>query len=341
MYKNERAQIALIFGGKGHEHDISIQSAKYIFSLIDRSRYAPVPVYITRGGEWLAVSEVGLVADGTRIFPAGKDGGGFITAGGEFIKIDAAIPALHGDFGEDGVVQGALACAGIPYVGCDAACGALISDKAYTKDSARALEIPTARHTVSRRSESTEDFARRTIETLNFPVFIKPARLGSSIGAARADSQGELVQAIEKARALSERVLAEECIDVLCELECAYFCAGGRTVVSSLGKIEYATGFYDYNTKYHSGGEGVSDRASVPEELTERIRRFTRELADYLSVRHLSRFDFLLSKDGRLVFNEINSFPGFTESSLYPRLIANAGISPHELVNILIEDALA
>lgn len=344
MYKNEKAHVALIFGGKGHEHDISVLSAKYIFSLIDISRYKPLPVYITRDGKWLLVSENFFTegyTGGTRIFPSDLHGGGFITIDGKFIKTHAAIPALHGDFGEDGTVQGALECAGILYVGCDAACGALISDKAYTKDIARALGIPTARHTVSKTHESAREFAQRTQESLSYPVFVKPARLGSSIGAARANSYEELVFAIESARSLSSRVLIEEYVDTLCELECAYLCAGGKRVISELGKIEYDTGFYDYDTKYHTDNARVSERALVSDELSGRIKHFTSELADYLSIRHLSRFDFLLAKDGRLVFNEINTFPGFTQSSLYPRLIANAGITPEELVSLLIEDTLA
>ncbi len=341
MKQQKRPCIMLIFGGRGCEHDISVASAEYIYSLTDKRLYGILPIYISREGEWLMSGKTceSLSAMCFDI-PATLTYRGKLAAGDTLFDIDAAIPVLHGDFGEDGTVQGALENVRIPYVGCDSITGALCSDKVYTKCVARELSIDTARHTVSRSGESASEFSERA-EGLGYPIFIKPARLGSSFGASVARNKDELLASVQNAYNFSERVLAEEYIDISAELECAYFSAGGKRIFSDVGGIIPHGGFYDYESKYRRFDMAtVTDRAHIDECLGRAVVEYSEALADAIGIRQLSRFDFLLSKDGRLVFNEINTFPGFTESSLYPRLMAGAGVSPYELINTLICEVL-
>ena len=331
MRQTSKLRILLLSGGRGAEHDVSLLSAKYVETLLDRDKFLPIPVYISRTGEWLC--------HGESVSPAYLGHGGIVIRG-EFVGIDVALPVLHGDFGEDGVVQGALENAGIAYVGCDVSAGALCSDKAFTKSIARELDIDTARHTVSWHGEDKEHFLWR-ISKEKLPMFIKPARLGSSIGASVAKNKHELRSAVDKAFEVSDKVMAEELIDVCAELECAYFSALGTEIFSDVGLVSTQDGFYDYDKKY-SENQSVTVRAdaNIPADLSERIMSQSRALADAIGIRHLARFDFLLSRDGRLVFNEINTFPGFTKSSLYPKLIEKAGISPSRLIEMLIYDTV-
>ena len=330
--RRTKLRVLVLFGGRGAEHDVSLMSAKYVRHLLDTDKFLPLPVYITKNGEWLYGEEP--------VTPAYRGRGGILMRD-EFVGVDTALPVLHGDFGEDGVVQGALENAKIPYVGCDVTAGALCSDKAFTKSIARELMIDTADSLASHGGESAEQFLKR-ISDKTLPLFIKPARLGSSIGAAIAKDTSELKIAVENALKVSKKVMAEEFIDVEAELECAYFCALGKEIFSDVGLIKPKSGFYDYNKKYSEAfAVKVSSEAEISGDLSEKIKKYSKALADTLGIRHLARFDFLLSRDGRLIFNEINTFPGFTESSLYPKLIEKAGIAPQRLIEMLIYDSIA
>lgn len=330
----------LLFGGRGFEHGISVVSARYIYSLVDKDKYDILPVYISRTGRWLATDKKSDILPEKNEFkiPVTLSYPRSVLVSKRRFFIDAALPVLHGDFGEDGVIQGALENAKISYAGCGVVSGALCSDKAFTKSIARELSIDVARHTVSLPHESAEEFAERA-SLMGYPIFVKPARLGSSLGASVANDKDELVAAVKKAYRFSKRVLAEEYISVAAELECAYFSALGEKIFSGVGSIVSKDGFYDYNSKYTDADAAeVTASAEISEDICERVKEQSKALADAIGIRHLSRFDFLLSKDARLVFNEINTFPGFTESSLYPRLIEKAGISPARLVDMLISE---
>ncbi len=338
MKNTRKPRIMLLFGGRGFEHDISVASASYIYSLIDRDSFEVLPIYILKNGEW-------MLTDGVKRGCKLKSSvmltnSGAVIIDGKFFKVDAALPVLHGDFGEDGTVQGAFENAKISYIGCDTASSALCSDKAYTKSVACELGIETATYIVSKNGESTESFAERA-SLMGFPLFIKPARLGSSFGASKARDESELLSAIKSAYELSARVIAEECIDIKAELECAYFEAQGTRIFSGVGSILAQDGFYDYESKYlKSDAATVTDEAQIPDDISDRVRGYSEALADFIGIKHISRFDFLLSSDNRLIFNEINTFPGFTSASLYPRLMKRAGIPPEELINMLISETL-
>ena len=326
-----KKQIALFFGGRGYEHSVSVSGAKNLLSLIDRERYGIYTVFIEKSGKMrLTTPDLEV---GEAVFPILADGrGALLTEAGERLQIDCAFPLLHGDFGEDGTIQGLLASCRIPFVGADTRASAICLDKAATKALAEALGIPTVPWRLLTGGEDYTD--------LELPLFIKPTGLGSSVGASPAHSRVELIAAIRSAVSLGcGRVLAERLISPIRELECAYFSAQGEQIVSYPGEI-LCDGFYSYERKYSTEAAGTSARADVSRELAERMREHTRRLCQAIGVRHLARVDFFLSGDA-LYLNEINTMPGMTASSLYPRLLERSGISPAEAINRMISDAIA
>ena len=326
-----KKQIALFFGGRGYEHSVSVSGAKNLLSLIDRERYGVYTVFIEKSGKMrLTTPDLEV---GEAVFPILDEGRcALLTESGERLQIDCAFPLLHGDFGEDGTVQGLLASCSLPFVGSDTRASAICLDKAATKALAEALGIPTVPWRLLTGGEDYTD--------LEPPLFIKPTGLGSSVGASPAHSREELIAAIRSAALLGGgRVLAERLISPIRELECAYFSAQGEEIVSYPGEI-LSGGFYSYERKYSTEAAGTSARADVSRELAERMREHTRRLCRAIGVRHLARVDFFFSGDV-LYLNEINTMPGMTASSLYPRLLVGAGISPAEAINRMISDAIA
>ncbi len=357
MKKQDKPTVLLLYGGRGCERAVSVEGSKYAFPLIDREKYTVIPTYIRADGQWLipddtepsrGCADMGIIealaqgiADSISVAPAYIDGRGGLISTEKFIAADCALPLLHGDFGEDGIVQGALENARLPYVGCGVRTGALLCDKGYTKLIAEYLRIPVADWIYSKSAEGEMSAKRRAEARLSYPMFIKPACLGSSVGAARVCGEQEFCEAYRRAAALGESVLIEECVDVEKELECAYFSAKGKEIFTELGEIRYDGGFYDYDSKYGSDScATVSSASCVTEEMRKKVREIAGILCRFFGVRHLCRIDFFLSRDGRLLFNEINTFPGFTEGSLYPRLLQRSGVCPEELLNLLIEAAL-
>lgn len=344
MNKN-KYRIALIFGGEGEEREISLAGARFVCPLINREKYEVVPTFITKRGEWLVLPDTETLEEFAIGSPAsltGLSGGGFIGDFG-FLKIDCAIPLLHGSFGEDGRIQGALECAHIPYVGSDVSAGAVAMDKAFTKTLVASLGIPTVPSHLAIRGSSahSKDAAQKRAEMdFGYPMFIKPARQGSSVGASVVQNKEEFDKAFFEAVNVSDgRVLLEQYIDNRVELECAYLAAKGKQLFTPLGEIS-CDGFYDYDEKYAEGSTAkVLSVSSYENAYGDKVREWSKQIVEHLGVRHLSRLDFFLSGD-RLYFNEINTFPGFTEASLYPRLIARLGISPEELIDLLISDSL-
>ena len=339
-----RKTVALISGGKGYEHDVSEMSAKNLFSLIDKSRYRIFLIHITKNGNWyISRSECKKYIKFSsekevfrEAFPAVIGGKSGIFSEGELNVIDCAVPCLHGDFGEDRTVQGALTTAGIAYVGQDVYASVMTSDKIYTKLAAESLNIPTARWIYSDGSDSL--VARRRAEmALTYPLFIKPARLGSSYGAHPVFSASEFDAAFEAARKYDSRILIEELISFDYELECALFDDGKRIIVPG-GRILSGGAFYDFDSKYT---EGISPRTEAKTDLfTDTERRaaeYVGALADLIGIKQLSRFDFFVTRDEKIIFNEINAFPGMTETSLYPRLADRVGNRHGDFINLLLD----
>ena len=347
--KKTKHTVALLYGGRGFEHDVSLIGAKRLFPQIDTERYYKLPILITQGGIWLTsgitdgIPPLDESAEGLfEVLPATRNGkGGFLTENG-FIPIDALFPLLHGDFGEDGIIAGALENAMIPYVGQDTPTGALLSDKAYTKAFAEHLGIPTVPW-IYAVNEPADTVLEKAKASLGFPLFIKPSRLGSSVGAGIVTSPDSFASVYEKAFTLgSGRVLVEKAVKIKAELECAYFGTKSKELFTKVGEISTGGGFYDYDAKY--GGNcpfEVRDSSDIPEAIQKRIDEASRLLVKGIGIRDLARIDFFLAEDGSLFFNEINPMPGFTEKSLYMRLLANEGLPEAAALNSLIEAAIS
>lgn len=322
----DKKRVALLYGGRGYEHSVSVVGASNVISLIDSERYDIYPIFIERNGRAYLRSPISTEKGA----PVSPILGGFLTDRGEYIPIDCAFPLLHGDYGEDGTVQGLLSFLDIPYVGADARASAICIDKAVTKEVAEALGIPTVpwRLVTGRRCDG-----------IKLPAFIKPSCLGSSFGAGAARDEGELARAIELADSMGcGRVLAERLISPIRELECAYFSAQGEEVYTDAGEI-LCDGFYSYEKKYSDPSVKTEPSAKIPHELNKTVREYSRRLCEHIGIRHLARIDFFLSGDD-LYFNEINTMPGMTSTSLYLRLLAEGGISPEEAINRLISDTI-
>ena len=327
-------RLALIFGGEGAERRVSERSAASVLSYPECSENV-LKIGIDRDGSWyLFDGSPEAIKDGTwkedeskltAVFPARLRGkSGFVTEDGELIEADLAFPLLHGDMGEDGNIQGALRTAKIAYIGSSASASALTIDKAYTKIIAEYLGIPTVPWFVP----SQPDMRKTRSEAekrLGYPIFIKPRQLGSSIGAFPVRSRSEFKAAYESAMELgSGLIMIEALADVSRELEFALF-DGKKRLISSAGVIHSSGNFYSYAAKYEGDGTPkITTREKLPPALVRRARSYARQLSDFLSLGNVSRIDFFVSNSGELFFNEINSIPGMTDDSLYPRLTEDA-----------------
>lgn len=322
-----KKKVAVLYGGRGCEHDISVSSAENLFRVIDRERYLPIPIYIDKGGVWHTPDgEVTLSSSAGLLF------------GGKPLGCEVVFPILHGDYGEDGSIAGALEAVGIDYVGPRATTGAILIDKAYTKMLAENIGIPTVPYVTVDRRTRMDEAIQKIEKRLGYPVFVKPATLGSSIGAARADTRSDLALAIADALSLGDKALVERYVDGRREIEVAYLGYQGGEIITPGGEI-ITDGWYDYNEKYSDkSGARVIARADVTEGVAERLTDYTRRLVRLFGIRQISRLDYFVLGE-EIYLNEINAMPGFTEASLYPRLIAECGISPTELVTLLIEGA--
>ena len=324
-----KKKIAIIFGGEGAERHISEKSAAALIKSIP-SDSEVLKIGIDEYGNWFLFSggadeiersEWKRSSDKLEpTYPVRLMGKSGFFSEKELITVDAAFPVLHGDFGEDGTVQGALSCAHIPFIGSSVTASAISADKAYTKIIAEHLGIPTAPWFIP---SSDMRAARRDAEMrLGYPVFIKPRRLGSSIGAAAAHNPREFKQAFDEAHALSDGfIMIESKISVAKELEFALY-DGKARFISGAGSIESHGETYSFERKYAAEN---SPKTEVNTKLDRRLSRLARSMArrisDYLGLGNLSRIDFFLTESGELIFNEINSIPGMTDTSLYPRLV--------------------
>ncbi len=346
-----KKNLLLLFGGQSTEHDISLRSATTILTNIDQEYYEIYPVGITKEGKWLLYKgpienlithkweSQGIPAI---LSPdATHKGLWLVKESGEnvFISIDAVFPILHGKYGEDGTVQGLCQLAQIPFVGCGVAASAMSMDKVITKIIADKIGVPQAKYVVIKKAECEN--ITRAIQKIErafpYPYFVKPANTGSSVGVSKATNKEELTKALYIAAQYDEKILVEETI-VGREVETAVL-GNDNFMVSGVGEIVTGAAFYDFDAKYNSGESRTIVDADLPEEIKDEIRSYARDIFIAVSGKGFARIDFFVKQNGKVIFNEINTIPGFTSISMYPMLFEAEGIPIRELITKLIEGA--
>ena len=341
--------IALLFGGQSSEHEISCLSAANIAEQIDRSRYELLLLGITKKGHWVLVKDIDDLKTntwmesrtGAVLSPDATDKCVMIheRTGITKVKIDLVFPVLHGLYGEDGTVQGLCELAMLPYVGCGVAASAAGMDKSFTKRIVQTIGVDQADYELVLR-EDLSDFeavAKRVESHLPYPVFVKPCNAGSSCGVTKARNKEELKAALLEAVRFDRRILVEETI-VGREIECAVRGGGEEGLkVNGVGEILAAAEFYDYEAKYFNPDSKTVVNPDLPAEAVEGVRDAAGRIFRALDGFGLSRVDFFVTADNRVIFNEINTMPGFTAISMYPMLFEACGIGKKELVQRLID----
>jgi D-alanine-D-alanine ligase len=319
-----RLRVAVLAGGRSSEHEISLASARSVLESLDPGQYEVVTVAIGRDGRWELGSGDGTVAE-TLPVPAAN-------APATLGAVDVVLPILHGPFGEDGTVQGLLELAGLAYVGAGVAASALCMDKDLFKKVLRDSGIPVARHVALRSGDSVEN-------PVGYPCFVKPARLGSSVGVSKVHDAGELEPAVELAFRHDEKVLIEELVDGI-EVEVGVL--GNFEPVASLpGQIvPLGHEWYDYSSKYDEGGMDLIVPPDLPADVIERVQRTAVEAFRVTECEGMARADCFVVDGNRVVVNELNTIPGFTATSVYAKLFEASGVPYEELLRRLIDLAL-
>lgn len=342
--------IAVLFGGQSSEHEVSCISATTVISNIDQNTYDIIMIGITKEGHWLKADTIEDITSGawregkvTAILSpdAGQKGVLFIeNEKVTKVKIDIVFPVLHGLYGEDGTVQGLLELAKIPYVGCGVLASAVSMDKVYTKIIVDTLGIRQADYVVvlKHELENMNSAIEKVEKKLSYPVFVKPSNAGSSQGVSKAHDRAELETAILLAAKHDRKILIEETI-IGREVECAVL-ATDDVRASGVGEILAAADFYDYEAKYNNPESKTVIGPELPEGVEEKIREAAVKIFRAVDGFSLSRVDFFLRKGtNEVIFNEINTLPGFTAISMYPMLWEAKGIDKKELVDKLIQTA--
>lgn len=339
----ERTRVILLFGGRSAEHEVSCISALHVLRAIDPARYEVVPIGITRQGRWVsAVESVAALGEGTPALPSPDDSGGPDLDPLPLVRGDQAVvvfPLLHGPMGEDGTVQGLLEMAGVPYVGAGVAASALCMDKGMAKRVLDSAGLPGVRWMGARRSELEPSFPEEVGERLGYPVFVKPANLGSSVGVSRVERAGDMAAALVEALRYDEYVVVEEAVRGR-EIEVAVL-GNEHPRASVPGEIRPSHEFYDFEDKYLEEGAGLLVPAPLEPAQVEEVQRLALAAYRALQVDGMARVDFFYEEDGRgFLLNELNTLPGFTPISMYPRLWAESGLSYRALVDELVRLAL-
>ena len=359
-----KLRIGVIFGGRSGEHEVSVRSARSVIDAIDKSKYEVVPIAITKEGNWLAPSvaaellppetqrristqsfgptrdDVAIVGDPSRngLMNLGSDSG-------RAERLDVVFPVLHGTYGEDGTIQGLLEMAAIPFVGCGTLASACGMDKVTMKALFKEADLPVCAYTWLLRSDwerDKEKVMRRIRREIGFPCFVKPVNLGSSVGVSKATDKASLAKAIELAARYDRKIMVEELVDAR-EIECAVI--GNDDPRASLpGEYvihDESARFLDYTEKYSSTGNvEFIVPARIPKPVIKRIQKMAATAYKAIDASGLSRVDFFLKKDGELLVNEVNTLPGLTDVSGFPKMWEATGIPFSRVIDQLIEMAI-
>jgi D-alanine-D-alanine ligase len=355
-----KLRIGLIFGGRSGEHEVSLASASSVMAHLDTNKYEIIPIGITKTGAWL------LGTEPTKLLTAAQDAQPEETetttavtlTGDPNVRrliplqsnvhlpdngtLDVIFPVMHGTYGEDGALQGLLEMANIAYVGCGTLGSALGMDKEKMKKVFQSVGLPVAEYLTYRRNEwerSPEPIMDAIEQHLGYPCFVKPVNLGSSVGINKAHNRIELDQALRIAAEYDRKIIIERNINCR-ELECAVL-GNDEPIASVVGEIIASNEFYDYNAKYIHHKSQITIPAALPQTTTEEVRRQALQAFAALDLSGLARVDFFLEKEsGKVYINEVNTMPGFTQISMYPKLWAVSGIPYSELLDRLIELAM-
>ena len=360
-----RARVAVVFGGRSTEHAVSCVSAGSVLAAIDRDRYDVVPVGISRDGRWVLAADdpKALAITGGQLPEVAGDGAAVMLAGDpthrglavyepgampqELGEVDVVLPLLHGAYGEDGTLQGLLELAGVPYVGSGVFASAAAMDKGHMKTLLQGAGLPVGPYAVvTPRAWVTDKAAvRETVAALGFPVFVKPARAGSSVGISKVHGPGELDDAIEMARSHDPRVVIEAMLEGR-EIECGVLegLDGGPPEASVPGEVVVGGEheFYDFAAKYlPDEGTDLVVPADLPDAVAKEVQDLACQAFEALACEGLARVDFFVTRDGSVVVNEVNTMPGFTPVSMFPLMWRASGLDYPALVDRLVQTALA
>ncbi|PNI09956.1 D-alanine--D-alanine ligase A [Arthrobacter sp. AFG7.2] len=360
-----KPRVAILFGGRSSEHAVSCVTAAGVLGAINKDKYEVIPIGIAKSGQWvlasadtaqwsLAATSLPEVAPSPETVTLAEIGGEhqlIVAAPNEVPQelgtVDVVFPLLHGPFGEDGTIQGLLELSDTRYVGAGVLASAVGMDKHYMKVvfEAAGLHVGPYVAVTDRQWRKDPELVRKQVDRLGFPVFVKPARAGSSMGISKVDSLADLDAAIEEARRHDLKLVIEAGI-IGREIECAVLEGRGTDVprTSMPGEISVAGGthdFYDFNAKYvEDDAASLSCPADIPEEAISRVRELAAAAFDAVGAEGLSRVDFFYTPAGELIINEINTMPGFTPKSMYPQMWAASGLSYADLIDELIYLAL-
>lgn len=347
-----KKRLAVLFGGQSSEHVVSCMSAANVVAQIDTEKYDVLLIGITEDGRWLQTDCAEDIRSGAWresqteavISPDATKKCVIITEQGQtrMESVDVVFPVLHGLYGEDGTIQGLLELAQIPYVGCGVLASAVSMDKLYTKIIVDDLGIRQADYVPVMRwkmKKDMDDIVRQVEEKFAYPVFIKPSNAGSSRGVSKAENREMLIAGLIEAAKHDSKILVEETI-VGHEVECAVLGGGADPVASSgVGEILAAAEFYDFDAKYNNEESRTVIGPELPGDSAERVRKAAERIFNAVDGFGLSRVDFFVTEAGEVIFNEINTMPGFTAISMYPMLWEAAGISKPDLIDRLIDMA--
>jgi D-alanine--(R)-lactate ligase len=336
----DRLRIGIVFGGCSEEHPVSVKSAQEVATCLDLEKYEPFWIGITTTGAWKLCDGPSANWESRNSRPVvlspDRSVHGLLVLGHDrydMVRLDAVFPLLHGRFGEDGAIQGLLELSGIPYVGCDIQSSALCMDKSLAYIVASSAGVATPRHWILRPNERVD------LNTLSYPVFVKPARSGSSFGVSKVSEEAELDSAVETARHFDSKVLIEEAV-VGSEVGCAILGERFGLVAGEVDRVSLSHGFFRIHqeSEPESGSENATFivPADISAERRERVKDTAKAIYRALGCKGLARVDMFLTADGTVLLNEVNTLPGMTSYSRYPRMMAAAGLPLAEVIDRLV-----
>lgn len=354
----KKIKVGLIFGGKSGEHEVSFCSASSIIKAIDKDKYTVVPIGITKEGRWISPQDSELALQSGRIEgkstvtllnnPSGTalvriDNNQKLDKSSTLEKLDVIFPVLHGPYGEDGTVQGLLELADIPYVGAGVAASAISMDKDLMKTIFKQKNLPILKWLTIKRKEWQKDKGKILSIIQNdfeYPLFVKPTNLGSSVGITKAQKKEELDKAIDLASSYDRKILIEEGLEEVREIECSVL-GNDEPQASVVGEVKPTGEFYDYDSKYIDKETQLIIPADLPDGVSQKVQEIALRAFMAVDAAGMARVDFFVSKkENKIYLSEINTIPGFTSTSMYPRLWEASGVSYPDLIDQLIQLAL-